>query len=131
MYTDPIADFLTRIRNGLMAGHDAVAIPSSRLKMAISEILKKEGFIHSFKAIDHEGRPYVVLSLKYVKDKKSVIHGLRRVSRPGLRIYKGAQEIPAVNGGLGISILSTPRGVLSDKDARKLNVGGEVLASVW
>jgi len=109
MYTDPIADYLTRLRNGLMAGHDAVVIPASKIKMAISEILKKEGYIHSFKQIDHEGR----------------------ISRPGLRVYKNCESIPQVNGGLGISILSTPKGVLSDREARKLNVGGEILASVW
>ncbi|MFM8429926.1 MAG: 30S ribosomal protein S8 [Holophagaceae bacterium] len=131
MYTDPIADYLTRLRNGLMAGHDAVVIPASKIKMAISEILRKEGYIHSFKQIDHEGRNYVVVNLKYAKDRKSVIHGVRRVSRPGLRVYKNCESIPQVNGGLGISILSTPKGVLSDREARKLNVGGEILASVW
>lgn len=131
MYTDPIADFLTRIRNGIMAGHDAVVIPASRMKQNLAAILKQEGYIHGFKAVDHEGRSYIVVNLKYVKGGESVIHGLRRVSSPGLRVYAGVNEIPDVNGGLGIAILTTPRGVITGKDARKLNVGGEILAHVW
>jgi len=131
MHTDPIADYLTRIRNGIMAGHDAVVVPASKIKTQLCGILKQEGYIHSFKQVDHEGRPYLILNLKYVKEKESVIHGLRRVSRPGLRIYSGAQEIPDVHGGLGIAILSTPKGLLTGKDAKKQNVGGEVLAHVW
>ena len=131
MNTNPIADYLTRIRNGIMAGHDAVVVPSSKIKAGLCGILKQEGYIHSFKQVEHEGREYLILNLKYVKDKENVIHGLRRVSRPGLRIYSGAQEIPEVHGGLGIAILSTPRGLLTGKDAKKQNVGGEVLAHVW
>lgn len=131
MYTDPIADYLTRIRNGIMAGHDAVVVPASKLKAQLSGILKQEGYIHSFRQVEHEGRDYLVLNLKYVKDKENVIHGLRRVSRPGLRIYAGVKEIPDVNGGLGIAILSTPKGLLTGKDAKKQNLGGEVLAQVW
>ena len=131
MNTDPIADYLTRIRNGIMAGHDAVVVPSSKIKAGLCGILKQEGYIHSFKQVEHEGREYLILNLKYVKDKENVIHGLRRVSRPGLRIYSGAQEIPEVHGGLGIAILSTPRGLLTGKDAKKQNVGGEVVATVW
>ncbi len=131
MNTDPIADYLTRIRNGIMAGHDAVVVPSSKIKAGLCGILKQEGYIHSFKQVEHEGREYLIVNLKYVKDKENVIHGLRRVSRPGLRIYSGAQEIPEVHGGLGIAILSTPKGLLTGKDARKQNVGGEVLAHVW
>jgi len=131
MHTDPIADYLTRIRNGIMAGHDAVVVPASKIKTGLSGILKQEGYIHSFKEVEHEGRAYLILNLKYVKDKQNVIHGLRRVSRPGLRIYSGAQEIPDVHGGLGIAILSTPKGLLTGKDAKKQNVGGEVLAHVW
>ena len=131
MNTDPIADYLTRIRNGIMAGHDAVVVPASKIKTGLSGILKQEGYIHSFKQVDHEGRVYLIVNLKYVKDKENVIHGLRRVSRPGLRIYSGAQEIPDVHGGLGIAILSTPKGLLTGKDAKKQNVGGEVLAHVW
>jgi small subunit ribosomal protein S8 len=131
MHTDPIADYLTRIRNGIMAGHDAVVVPASKIKTGLCGILKQEGYIHSYKAVEHEGRDYLIVNLKYVKDKESVIHGLRRVSRPGLRIYSGAQEIPEVHGGLGIAILSTPKGLLTGKDAKKQNVGGEVLAHVW
>jgi small subunit ribosomal protein S8 len=131
MNTDPIADYLTRIRNGIMAGHDAVVVPASKIKSQLCGILKQEGYIHSFKQVEHEGRVYLILNLKYVKDKQNVIHGLRRVSRPGLRIYSGAQEIPEVHGGLGIAILSTPKGLLTGKDAKKQNVGGEVLAHVW
>jgi small subunit ribosomal protein S8 len=131
MNTDPIADYLTRIRNGIMAGHDAVVVPSSKIKAGLCGILKQEGYIHSFKQVEHEGREYLILNLKYVKDKENVIHGLRRVSRPGLRIYTGAQDIADVHGGLGIAILSTPKGLLTGKDAKKQNVGGEVLAHVW
>jgi small subunit ribosomal protein S8 len=131
MNTDPIADYLTRIRNGIMAGHDAVVVPTSKIKAGLCGILKQEGYIHSFKEVEHEGRGYLILNLKYVKDKENVIHGLRRVSRPGLRIYTGAQEIADVHGGLGIAILSTPKGLLTGKDAKKQNVGGEVLAHVW
>ncbi|MBK9795074.1 MAG: 30S ribosomal protein S8 [Holophagaceae bacterium] len=131
MNTDPIADYLTRIRNGIMAGHDAVVVPSSKIKAGLCGILKQEGYIHSFKQVEHEGREYLILNLKYVKDKENVIHGLRRVSRPGLRIYSGAQEIAEVHGGLGIAILSTPKGLLTGKDAKKQNVGGEILAHVW
>ena len=131
MNTDPIADYLTRIRNGIMAGHDAVVVPSSKIKAGLCGILKQEGYIHSFKQVEHENRVYLIVNLKYVKDKENVIHGLRRVSRPGLRIYSGAQEIPEVHGGLGIAILSTPKGLLTGKDAKKQNVGGEILAHVW
>lgn len=131
MYTDPIADYLTRIRNGIQAGHDAVVVPASKMKAQLSGILKQEGYIHSFKEVEHEGRQYLIVNLKYVKDKENVIHGLRRVSRPGLRIYAGVKEIPDVHGGLGIAILSTPKGLLTGKDAKKQNVGGEILAQVW
>ena len=131
MYTDPIADYLTRIRNGIQAGHDAVVVPASKMKARLSGILKQEGYIHSFKEVEHEGRQYLIVNLKYVKDKENVIHGLRRVSRPGLRIYAGVKEIPDVHGGLGIAILSTPKGLLTGKDAKKQNVGGEILAQVW
>ncbi len=131
MYTDPIADYLTRIRNGIQAGHDAVVVPASKMKAQLSGILKQEGYIHSFKEVEHEGRQYLIVNLKYVKDKENVIHGLRRVSRPGLRIYAGVKEIPEVHGGLGIAILSTPKGLLTGKDAKKQNVGGEILAQVW
>ena len=131
MYTDPIADYLTRLRNGIQAGHDAVVVPSSSMKERLSAILQSEGYIHSYKAVEHEGRNYLIVNLKYLKDKANVIHGLKRVSRPGLRIYAGVREIPEVNGGLGIAILSTPKGLLTGKDAKAQNVGGEILAHVW
>ena len=131
MLTDPIADYLTRIRNGIMAGHEAVVIPASSLKERISAILKQEGYIHSYKSVEHEGRNYLVVNLKWVREKENVIHGIRRVSRPGLRIYAAVKEIPEVQGGLGIAILSTPKGVMTGKDAKKQNVGGEVVATVW
>ena len=131
MNTDPIADYLTRIRNGIMAGHDAVVIPASKMKDRLSAILKQEGYIHGYKNVEHEGRNYLIVNLKYVKNGESVIHGLKRVSSPGLRVYAGAKEIPEVQGGLGIAILTTPKGLLTGKDARKQNLGGEVLAHVW
>ncbi len=131
MYTDPIADYLTRLRNGIMAGHDAVVVPASKIKERLSAILKQEGYIHGYKSVEHEGRDYLVVNLKYVKGGESVIHGLKRISSPGLRVYAGAGEISEVNGGLGIAILTTPKGLLTGKDARKQNVGGEILAHVW
>ncbi len=131
MHTDPIADYLTRIRNGIMAGHDAVVIPASSMKVRLSEVLKREGYIHGFKSVEHEGRTYIVVNLKYVKGGESVIHGLKRISSPGLRVYAGVKEIPEVNGGLGIAILTTPKGLLTGKEARKQNLGGEILAHVW
>jgi len=131
MYTDPIADYLTRVRNGIMAGHDAVVVPASKMKERLSAILKQEGYIHGYKSVEHEGRDYIVVSLKYVKNGEPVIHGLKRISSPGLRVYVGADEITDVNGGLGIAILTTPKGLLTGKDARKQNVGGEILAHVW
>lgn len=131
MYTDPIADYLTRIRNGIMAGHDAVVIPASRMKTWLSDILKKEGYIHGYKSVEHEGRNYIVVGLKYIKSGQSVIHGLKRVSSPGLRVYAGSREIPEVFNGLGISIISTPKGLMTGKDAKKQNLGGEILANVW
>ena len=130
MNTDPIADYLTRIRNGIMAGHDAVAIPASSMKERLSGVLKQEGYIHGYKAVEHEGRKYIIINLKYQRG-QSVIHGIKRVSTPGLRIYAGVKEIPEVNGGLGIAILSTPKGVMTGKDAKKQNMGGEILAHVW
>lgn len=131
MNTDPIADYLTRIRNGIMAGHDAVVIPSSKMKERLSAILKQEGYIHGFKAVEHEGRKDPIINVKYVKPGEPVIHGLKRVSSPGLRVYAGVKEIPEVHGGLGIAILTTPKGLLTGKEARKQNLGGEILAHVW
>lgn len=131
MYTDPIADYLTRLRNGIMAGHDAVVIPASKIKARISDILKQEGYIHGYKQVAHEGRDYLVVSLKYLKGGAPVIHGLKRISTPGLRVYAGVKEIPEVFAGLGISILSTPKGVMTGKDAKAQNIGGEIIAKVW
>ncbi|NTV72919.1 30S ribosomal protein S8 [Geothrix sp. 21YS21S-2] len=131
MNTDPIADYLTRLRNGIMAGHDAVVVPASKMKERLSAILKQEGYIHGYKAVEHEGRDYLIIQVKYVKTGESVIHGLKRISSPGLRVYAGVKEITEVQGGLGISILTTPKGLLTGKDARKQNLGGEVLAHVW
>jgi small subunit ribosomal protein S8 len=128
---DPIADMLTRIRNGGMARHVSVTMPSSKMKLAIAEILKREGFIRDY--VVNEGQPSntLVLNLKYTPDRKPVINGLRRVSRPGLRIYTSRDEIPRVRGGLGLSIISTPKGVMAGHDAWNAHVGGEVLCYVW
>jgi small subunit ribosomal protein S8 len=129
---DPIADMLTRIRNACMQRHQSVAIPKSKLKVAIADILKQEGFIKDF-AIEPTDKPYenIVLNLKYTTDRQPVITGLKRVSRPGLRIYTKHQDIPRVRGGMGLSILSTPRGVMSGYEAFRQNIGGEVLCYVW
>lgn len=131
MNTDPIADYLTRLRNGIMAGHDSVVIPTSSMKERLSIILKQEGYIHGYKMVEHNGRSYLVVNVKYVKNREPVIHGLKRISSPGLRVYVNVKEIPEVYGGLGIAILTTPKGLLTGKDARKQNLGGEVLAHVW
>jgi small subunit ribosomal protein S8 len=131
MNTDPIADYLTRLRNGIMAGHDSVVVPASSMKERLSIILKKEGYIHGYNVVEHSGRNYLVVNVKYVKTREPVIHGLKRISSPGLRVYVGVKEIPEVQGGLGIAILTTPRGLLTGKDARKQRLGGEVLAHVW
>lgn len=129
---DPIADMLTRIRNATMQRHTSVVMPKSKLKVAIADILKQEGFIRDFKVQTNE-RSFedLVLDLKYTNDRQSVITSLKRVSRPGLRIYTKHQDIPRVRGGMGLSILSTPRGVMSGYEAYRQNVGGEVLCYVW
>ncbi len=129
---DPIADMLTRIRNANTAKHDTVDIPSSKMKLAIAEILYKEGYITKYEVIPDGNFQAIRITLKYGADKnEKVISGIKRVSKPGLRIYAGKGEIPKVLGGLGIVILSTNQGVITDKEARKLQVGGEVLAFVW
>jgi small subunit ribosomal protein S8 len=129
---DPIADMLTRIRNACMQRHTSVVMPKSKLKLAIADILKQEGFIRDFKVETNE-RSFedLVLDLKYTTDRQPVITGLKRVSRPGLRIYTKHQDIPRVRGGMGLSILSTPRGVMSGYEAYRQNIGGEVLCYVW
>ena len=128
---DPIADMLTRIRNANSNKHDTVLIPQSKTKLAIAEILKNEGFIVDFKAVESEGIKMIEVALKYGPNGEKVIQGLKRISKPGLRIYANAEQLPQVLNGLGIAIISTSKGIVTDKQARKLNVGGEVLAYVW
>ena len=129
--TDPIADMLTRIRNANSAKHDTVDVPASNLKKSIAQILKDEGYIKDFTVEDNGTQGVIHITLKYLGNKQKVISGLRRVSKPGLRVYAGADEIPQVLRGLGIAILSTSKGVMTDKAARAHHVGGEVLAFVW
>ena len=130
--SDPIADMLTRIRNANTAKHDTVDVPASKMKLAIAEILLKEGYITKYDVLEDGAFKTIRITLKYGADKnEKIITGLKRISKPGLRIYAGSQEIPRVLGGLGIAILSTNQGVITDKEARKLHVGGEVLAFVW
>ena len=129
--TDPIADMLTRIRNANTAKHETVDVPASNMKKAIAEILNEEGYIAGYQVIDDGKQGVIRIALKYGPNKEKVISGLKRVSKPGLRIYAGAEELPRVLKGLGIAIVSTSKGIMTDKDARKANVGGEVLAFVW
>ena len=129
--TDPIADMLTRIRNAGSAKHDTVDIPASKMKKAIAEILLEEGYIRSFQIIDDGTQGVIRITLKYLPGKEKAIQGLRRVSKPGLRVYAGADELPKVLKGLGIAIISTSKGIMTDKKARAEHVGGEVLAFVW
>ena len=129
--TDPIADMLTRIRNANSAKHDTVSVPASNMKKAIAQILVDEGYIKSFKVVDDGKQGVIEIALKYGPNKSQVLMGIRRVSKPGLRIYAGADELPKVLKGLGIAIVSTSKGVMTDKKARELHIGGEVLAFVW
>ena len=129
--TDPIADMLTRIRNAGTAKHETVDVPASKMKVAIAQILLDEGYIKSFQLIDDGTQGIIRVTLKYLANKERAIQGLKRVSKPGLRIYAGADELPQVLKGLGIAIISTSKGIMTDKQARKLHVGGEVLAFVW
>ena len=130
--SDPIADMLTRIRNANTAKHDTVDVPSSKMKLAIADILVKEGYIASYEIVDDGAFKNIHMTLKYGADKnEKIITGIKRISKPGLRVYAGKDEIPRVLGGLGIAILSTNQGVITDKEARKLQVGGEGLAFVW
>ena len=129
--TDPIADMLTRIRNANNAKHDTVDVPASNMKKAIAQILLEEGNIKNFQLIDDGTQGVIRVTLKYGAGKEKVISGLRRVSKPGLRVYAGADELPKVLRGLGIAIVSTSKGVMTDKKAREAHVGGEVLAFVW
>ena len=129
--TDPVADMLTRIRNANSAKHETVDVPASNLKKAIAQILLDEGYIKAFNVVDNGNQGIIHITLKYQAKKQQVISGLKRVSKPGLRIYAGAGEIPYVLKGLGIAIISTSKGVMTDKKARELHIGGEVLAFVW
>lgn len=129
--TDPIADMLTRIRNGVQARHESVEMPSSTMKVAIARVLKDEGFIKGYQLL--EGRPFKMLrlDLQYTGKKEPVLTGIKRISKPGLRVYTKAATIPRVYGGLGVAVVSTPKGVMSGQEARRLHLGGEVICHVW
>lgn len=129
--TDPIADMLTRLRNAITAKHESVLIPVSKEKEAIAKILLDEGYIKSFETVEDKKIKYLKIEIKYDNNGNSVIYGLKRISKPGLRVYAGVDKLPEVIGGMGIAILSTNKGIITDKQARKLKVGGEVLAYVW
>ena len=129
--TDPIADMLTRVRNALVARHPKVDVPASKLKMEIARILKEEGFILNFKLTEEGSQKFILIYLKYTPGNVPVISRIERVSRPGCRVYVGSKEVPRVLGGLGVNILTTPRGVMTGMTARKEGVGGEVLCQVW
>lgn len=131
--TDPIADMLTRIRNANTAMHDEVSMPSSKQKEALAAILKKEGYIEDFAVAANNGKPgkSLTVTMKYSPERARTISGLRRVSKPGLRVYSPAQDVPRVLGGLGVAVVSTSQGLMTDREARKRNVGGEVLCFVW
>ena len=130
--SDPIADMLTRIRNANTAKHDTVDVPSSKMKLAIAQILLEEGYIRKFDVIENGSFKNIHITLKYGEDKNDkIISGIKRISKPGLRVYAGKEELPRVLGGLGVAIISTNQGVVTDKKARELQVGGEVLAFVW
>lgn len=129
--TDTIADMLTRIRNALSAKHDSVDVPASKMKKTIAQILLDEGYIKSFQIIEDGKQGIIRIQLKYGANKTPVITGLRRVSKPGLRIYTSCEEMPKVMKGLGIALISTSKGIMTDKEARKANIGGEILAFIW
>lgn len=128
---DPIADMLTRIRNALMANHQTVTIPSSQIKVELARILKEEGYIKGFELVERKPAPVLRVRLKYTDDKQPVLTGLERVSKPGCRVYKKRDEIPWVLSGIGVAILSTNKGIMTGRQARRLGVGGEVLCYVW
>jgi len=129
--TDPIADMLTRIRNANTAGHETVEIPASKMKAAIARILLDEGFISGYEVIDDNKQGIIKVQMKYGAGKERVISGIKKISKPGLKVYAKADEVPSVLGGLGVAIISTSKGIMSDKEARKLGVGGEVICYVW
>ena len=129
--TDPIADMLARIRNASTAFHDEVEIPASKIKENIARILADEGFVDGFETANGDGHPTIKIKLRYTDDRERVISGIRRISKPGRRVYRGASDLPRVLGGLGVAIISTSQGVMTDKQARQARVGGEILAYVW
>ena len=129
--TDPIADMLTRIRNANTVGHETVEIPASKMKKAIAEILVAEGYIKGYDVIDDNAQGTIKVTMKYSADKEKVISGIKKISKPGLKVYAKANDVPKVLGGLGIAIISTSKGIVSDKKARELGVGGEVICYVW
>jgi len=129
--TDPVADMLTRIRNANTAGHKTVEVPASKMKKSIASILKDEGYIEDFEYVDDGKQGVIKIKMKYAPNKTRVISQLRRISKPGLKVYVKAEDVPRVLGGLGIAIISTSKGVISDKDARRIGVGGEVVCYVW
>jgi small subunit ribosomal protein S8 len=129
--TDPIADFLTRIRNANMARHESLELPASKIKKEIAEILKREGFIKNVEYIEDDKQGVIRVFLKYGKNNERVITGLKRISKPGLRVYATSGEVPKVLNGLGIAVVSTSEGIFTDKEARSKNVGGEILAYIW
>lgn len=131
LVNDPIADMLTRIRNAQVAKHDTVMVPASNMKKSIAKILLNEGYLRNVDFIDDGMAGAIKCGLKYTQNKQPVIVGLKRISKPGLRVYVGCEELPKVLGGLGVALISTPKGVMTDKEARKNNVGGEVLAYIW
>ena len=131
MMTDPVADMLTRVRNALQAGHTSVVMPASRLKQEIARVLREEGYIRGFDVQEDSGKRVLRVQLRYSDRKQPIMMGLKRVSRPGLRVYSKRDEIPRVFGGVGVAILSTPRGVMTGDQARRLGVGGEVLCHIW
>jgi small subunit ribosomal protein S8 len=131
MVTDPIADMLTRIRNIVLIRGEKVDIPASKMKVELAKILKEEGFIKSYKIIRDKKQGLLRVNLKYTPDNESVINGLKRISKPGRRVYVGKEEIPNVMGGVGVAVLTTPRGIMTDKTSRREGVGGEVLCYIW
>jgi small subunit ribosomal protein S8 len=131
MHTDPIADMLTRIRNANQALHPDAAMPSSKLKVEIAKILSAEGFVDGYEEVDDRVGKKLTVRLRYGTDRERVLKGIRRVSRPGRRVYKGADELPRVHGGIGVAIVSTSNGLLTDREARGRNIGGEIVCEVW
>jgi small subunit ribosomal protein S8 len=129
--TDPIADFLTRVRNAVQASKDRCDVPASRLRLELAKIFQEEGFIRTFKVIEEGPQPTIRMYLRYSSDGEPVIHGLERVSRPGRRVYRGVKDLPQVRGGIGVAVVSTPKGLMTDAKAREQHLGGEVMCRVW